>query len=91
MMHFGAALNILKHGGTVLRKGWNGMFIYHVAAGLFPAASPVAIAHWGRDGFVPYRPYIAMFTADGQLVPWVASQSDLLADDWEQIMETSVG
>lgn len=27
-------------------------------------------------------PYIYMKTADDQLVPWVASQTDLLAGDW---------
>ena len=29
-----------------------------------------------------FRPYLMMRTADGEFVPWVASQSDLLADDW---------
>jgi hypothetical protein len=29
------------------------------------------------------RPYIYMSTVDQDLVPWVASQTDLLADDWE--------
>jgi hypothetical protein len=29
-----------------------------------------------------YRPHIDMKTVDGQIVPWVASQSDLLAGDW---------
>lgn len=27
-------------------------------------------------------PYIAMYTATGQFVPWLASQTDMLADDW---------
>ncbi|TMR10976.1 DUF2829 domain-containing protein [Nonomuraea turkmeniaca] len=31
---------------------------------------------------VTYQPHIDMFTADGRIVPWVASQSDLDADDW---------
>ncbi|MFC4118497.1 Thoeris anti-defense Tad2 family protein [Nonomuraea zeae] len=32
---------------------------------------------------VTYRPHIDTFTANGQIVPWVASQSNLDADDWE--------
>ena len=31
------------------------------------------------------RPYIEMKTADDQLVPWVASQTDMLAEDWETV------
>lgn len=31
---------------------------------------------------INYRPHIDMRTADGEVVPWVASQSDLLVDDW---------
>lgn len=27
-------------------------------------------------------PYIAMYTATEQFVPWLASQTDMLADDW---------
>ena len=32
-----------------------------------------------------FRPYLMMLTAQGDFVPWVASQSDLLADDWEVV------
>ena len=32
-----------------------------------------------------FRPYLMMFTADGEFVPWVASQTDLLASDWETV------
>jgi hypothetical protein len=30
-------------------------------------------------------PYIFMKTADDKLVPWLASQTDLLSDDWEVV------
>jgi len=30
-----------------------------------------------------FRPYIMMWTANGDFVPWLASQSDVLAEDWE--------
>jgi hypothetical protein len=69
---------------AVSRAGWNGkgMFLYYVDAGRYPAKSSVARAHWGNAGVVPYLPYIAMKTADGSVVPWLASQTDVLADDW---------
>jgi hypothetical protein len=35
------------------------------------------------DDMVPYRDYIAMKTAQNDVVPWVASQTDVLAEDWE--------
>jgi len=31
-------------------------------------------------------PYIYMFTADQQLVPWLASQTDVLAEDWLEVV-----
>lgn len=35
-----------------------------------------------ENGKVPYRDYIAIKTVDGSVVPWVATQTDLLAKDW---------
>lgn len=87
MMDFGQALQQLKAGETISRDGWNGkgMFLYLVGEGRYPAATPAGqrIAHDQPDGLVPYRPYIAMKTAQGDVVPWVASQSDILATDWQ--------
>jgi hypothetical protein len=80
---FGSALQALKDGAPVTREGWNGkgMFVYLVGAGNYPPATDVA--KWAFDGgLVPYRPYLAMKTVDNEVVPWVASQTDLLADDW---------
>jgi hypothetical protein len=83
---FAWALRQLKMGQPVSREGWNGkgMFIYLVDAGRYAAGTPVGqmIANEETDGLVPYRPYLAMLTAQGDVVPWVASQSDLLAVDW---------
>jgi hypothetical protein len=83
-LSFGQAIEALKEGMAVSRAGWNGkgMFLYYVDAGRYPAKSSVARAHWGNAGVVPYLPYIAMKTADGSVVPWLASQTDVLADDW---------
>ena len=32
-------------------------------------------------------PYIYMKTVQGDLVPWIASQTDMLADDWIEVEE----
>ena len=38
-----------------------------------------------EDGLVSYGAYIAMKTAHGNVVPWLASQTDMLSEDWEII------
>jgi hypothetical protein len=83
-MDFGQALWILRNGDRVARKGWNGkgMFIYLVSEGAYPAKMP-AIQGVFENDLVPYGAYIAMKTAQGNVVPWLASQTDILADDWE--------
>ena len=81
-MNFGLALEAMKHGKPVERKGWNGrgMFLYLVPAGTYPAKTEIAKQAFGKD--VEYGAYIAMKTAQGNVVPWLASQTDVLADDW---------
>lgn len=83
---FGIALIALKMGKQVTRSGWNGkgMYLYRVGAGRYPPSTPAgrAIAAEQPDGLVPYPPYIAMKTVTGEVVPWLASQTDLLSDDW---------
>lgn len=70
-LEFGAALAVLRGGGRVARAGWNGrgMFVFHVS-GVTGGSGP------------GMRPYLALRTVDGDVVPWVASQTDLLASDW---------
>ena len=81
---FGWALLALKAGQRVQRAGWNGkgMFIYLVPAASYPAQRGAAKAWAGEDAMIPYKAYLAMSTADGEVVPWLASQTDLLAGDW---------
>jgi hypothetical protein len=82
---FGTALEELKAGSKVARSGWNGkgMFIYYVPAASYPAQTEIAKEHFGET--VPYGAYIAMKTAQGNVVPWLASQTDVLADDWQVV------
>ena len=83
VMDFGVALMNLKDGHRVARKGWNGkgMFLYHVPAAAYPPCTDVAREAFGGEP-VPYGAYIAMKTAQGNVVPWMASQTDMLAEDW---------
>ena len=66
---FGEALNRLKQGKSVSRKGWNGPN-QHLALQQPEAQSKMTL------------PYIFIQTVQGDLVPWLASQTDLLATDW---------
>jgi hypothetical protein len=68
-MSFGDAIEVLKRGLHVTREGWNGKGMY--------LALQVPDEHSKMTW-----PYIYMKTAQGALVPWVASQTDILADDW---------
>lgn len=83
-MNFGQAIEALKAGKRVAREGWNGkgMFLYYVPEGAYPARTDVAKKEWGEDALVPYQPYIAMKTVQRTVVPWLASQTDMLAEDW---------
>lgn len=68
-MDFGEALFALKNGHAVTRKGWNGK-------GMFLMLQRPDAQSWMT------LPYIWMKTADGYRVPWLASQTDMLAEDW---------
>lgn len=79
---FGIAIESLKKGFKVARSGWNGskMYLYYVAANTYPPTTEIARKEFGE--LVPYGAYIAMKTAQGNVVPWLASQTDVLAEDY---------
>lgn len=84
MMTFGQAIEELKNGKKVARIGWNGkgMFLYHVSPNRYVAITDAAKSFAGSDGKVSYGAYIAIKTAQGDVVPWTASQTDILSNDW---------
>lgn len=90
-MDIGAAVAAMRAGQRVARRGWNGK-------GMWIALSPGDInvpaeKFWSaqgkihaakRGGYADVLPCIIMRTADGMiLMGWLASQTDLLALDWE--------
>lgn len=68
-MTFGEAIAALKEGKRVSRDGWNGKGMW--------LELQVPDAHSKMT-----LPYIYMKTAQDDLVPWLASQTDVLAEDW---------
>lgn len=87
-MKFGEALEALKASKRVSRPGWNGKGMWLSLAGVksYWRASIEGIEQM-PDNWQGYAPFIAMYTADGLLVPWLASQTDLLAEDWLLVAE----
>lgn len=81
---FGLAIEALKLGKKVARAGWNGagQFVYLVPANSYPAQTGVAKQFFGDGAMVPYRAYLALKTAQGDVATWAPSCSDALADDW---------
>lgn len=68
----GWAVHRLNEGRKVARDGWNGKGMWlHLQV-------PDANSKMSR-------PYVYMRCADGTLVPWVCSQSDLLGMDWREV------
>lgn len=84
-MNFGDALAHLKENKKVSRSGWNGkgMWLYLVPGSTFQVAEgrPLA-AHLPVGETVNYHAHVDMKTATGEHVPWLCSQTDLLAEDW---------
>jgi hypothetical protein len=86
-MDIGEAVLAMKMGRRVSRAGWNGKGMYLAYQPGYPDGIPInentAKATGQPVGTVlRFLPYVMMRTADGSFVPWLCSQSDLLADDW---------
>lgn len=71
-MNFGQAIEELKNKKLVARSGWNGKNMF-LALQVPDEYSKMSL------------PYIYMRTADDHLVPWLASQTDMLSDDWHVV------
>ena len=85
--NFGWAIEQLRAGQRVARKGWNGKGMWLC---LMPGVTiPEGLVNGRTKGFwpqgdLPCQPYIVMRTARGEWQPgWLASQADMLAEDWE--------
>lgn len=92
-MNFGQAIEALKQGKRVTRAGWNGkgMFLYLTPGSevpyskLRPETQKALIDH--PKSTITINGHIDMKAADGSVVVgWLASQTDMLAEDWEIVV-----
>lgn len=83
-MDFSHALLEIKKGKKVYREGWNGksMFIFLVPGSTFKVNRPPLLGIYPEGTEINYHSHIDMKTADNMVVPWLASQTDLLANDY---------
>ncbi|HEY6861680.1 MAG TPA: DUF2829 domain-containing protein [Pseudolabrys sp.] len=92
-MDFGDAIRALKEGKKVARSGWNGKGMWLSLSGLDGARNIPASGFWSKNnadfaeangGSVWVLPCITMKTVgDEILMGWLASQTDMLSEDWE--------
>jgi hypothetical protein len=87
-MSFSMALFHLQDGKKVARQGWNGKgaFVFLVPGSKFKVNRPPLLGIYAEGTEVEYLPHIDMKTADNKVVPWLASQTDILAYDWEVVV-----
>lgn len=109
-MKFGEAIELVKEGKLVARKGWNGKHIFIFMRPLdslsvdmiinrvksLPQAVKDYFAAYSwtteddeplddKDAYVEFTEYLCMKTATGTIVNgWLASQTDMLSEDWEE-------
>jgi hypothetical protein len=83
-MDFSDALKELKAGLRVARKGWNdkGMFIFLVPGSTFVVNRAPLLGIYPEGTQINYHAHVDMKTTTGEVVPWLCSQTDMLADDW---------
>jgi hypothetical protein len=86
-MNFGQAVEALKSGKKVERQGWNGkgMFLFLVPGSTFKVNRAPLMGIYPEGTEINYQAHIDMKTAQDTVVPWLASQSDVLAEDWQVV------
>jgi len=72
LMDIGQAVRRLLSGDRIARAGWNGRGQY------------LELQTPDKDSKMTL-PYVYIHTVQGDLVPWLCSQTDLLANDWESV------
>jgi len=86
-MDFGQAIHAIKNGKKVARKGWNGkdMFLFLVPGSTFTVNRKPLLGIYPEGTIIDYHSHIDMKTAQGYVVPWLASQADMLSEDWIEV------
>ena len=86
-LSFGHAVELLKGGHRVARQGWNGkgMFLFVVKGATVTEAIEDCYGDPAKKGVHTALDAIYMHTVQGNLVPWLASQTDMLSEDWQVV------
>ena len=81
LMSFSDALIFVKKGKRIAREGWNGkgMWLAYVCQNGYAITATQSAVDLSATDLLPW---LGMFTADKKFVPWLASQTDILAEDW---------
>lgn len=86
-LDFSQALIEVRLGNKIARKGWNGNGQWVVFQQGYPNGIPIN-GNTARATGIPegtimsFKSYLMFKTQEGEFVPWVATQTDLLAMDW---------
>lgn len=88
MLNFGQALEELKKGNKIARKGWNGKGMFVVFQKGYPLGIPCnkqTAEAWGlKEGdLFKCEPYLQIKMVNGSHSMWVPSLNDILSEDWE--------
>ena len=93
-MDFGDAIKAAKEGKKIARKKWNGKDMFEVymepmslppynTQGTSRKVNDRTAKFIGKDRPLNCQPYFAMYNAQEEWIPgWLASQSDMLDNDW---------
>lgn len=81
-MSFGLAIEAAKKGKRIARKGWNGKGQYVELATAISYASPNGAVVSAEHDAIGNQA-LAFVGTSGVQMGWLASQADMLADDWE--------
>ena len=94
-MDFGDAIEVLKQGGAIRRKGWNGKGLFvvkqipaHITEEIIPkmqslpqSAKDIIMSR--ENKVIDYRSQMLIINPDGRADSWIPSVSDVFAEDWE--------
>lgn len=93
VMTFGMAIEAMKRGAKVARRGWNGkgMYIWVMPGSTVSGCNQITDPHLAvidkDEGEIRFLDSIRMRTATGDvLTGWLASQTDMLAEDWAVVL-----
>lgn len=87
-MDFSEALKKIKDGKLMARRGWNGkgQYVFLVHGSRFIVNRDPLRSILGDGIEVNYRPHIDLRAVDGTVGVWAPSMSDVLADDWHEVI-----